>query len=208
MVSTQLRRRGIDDPGVLAALARVPRERFVPSIQIPFACDDRALGIGHGQTISQPYMVALMTQALGVEPDHRVLEIGTGSGYQTAVLAALDAQVYSIERVPELAERARAILADLHIANVQIRAGDGSLGWPEEAPFDRILVTAGAPSVPRPLLDQLDPDNGRLVAPIGPREMQNLVVVERHGTEWVTEKLLECRFVPLLGREAWASDAE
>ena len=207
MVSEQLRRRGIDDPKVLAALERVPRERFVPPVQKRYACDDRALGIGHGQTISQPYMVAVMTQALGVEPGAKVLEIGTGSGYQTAVLAALDAQVFSVERVPVLADRARRTLEELGAKNVTIRAGDGLLGWPEQAPFARILVTAGAPSVPRPLLEQLAPDGGRLVAPVGPRDMQELVVVERRGTEWTTETLLECRFVPLVGSEAWEPEA-
>ena len=203
MVLEQLRRRGVSDERVLEALARVPRERFVPLRGRAEACADRALEIGHGQTISQPFMVAIMTQTLQVEPGHRVLEVGTGSGYQAAVLSELGADVYSIERVSELAELARARLDELGFGDVRVRVGDGSLGWPEQAPFDRVLVTAAAPAVPPPLLDQLDDDGGRLVAPIGPRDLQDLVAVERVGNEWVTEKVLECRFVPLLGSEGW-----
>ncbi len=203
MVVDQVRRRGIEDPRVLEALESVPRERFVPEPLRYRACSDHALSIGHGQTISQPYMVAAMTEALQVSPSHRVLEIGTGSGYQAAVLALLAAEVYTIEFVPELAESARARLDELRCGDVRVRLGDGSVGWPEKAPFERILVTAGAPAVPRALLEQLDPSGGRLVAPVGDRDLQKLVVVERLGNEWATEKLMGCRFVPLLGEEGW-----
>ena len=204
MVFDQLRRRGIKDDRVLDALASVPRERFVPEGQREHSCTDRALAIGHGQTISQPFMVAIMTEALRVEAGHRALEIGTGSGYQAAVLSAVGAEVYTVERVPELVEKARARLDELGFGDVRIREGDGSLGWPEQAQFDRILVTAAAPAVPPPLLEQMDPHGGRLVAPVGPRDLQDLVVVERVGNDWVTEKVLECRFVLLLGIEGWS----
>jgi protein-L-isoaspartate(D-aspartate) O-methyltransferase len=203
MVLDQLRRRGIQDQRVLAALARVPRERFVPAVIRDQACADRALAIGHGQTISQPFMVGVMTEALKVEPGDRVLEIGTGSGYQAAVLATLGAEVYTVERVPELASTARARLDELGFGDVRVRVDDGSLGWPGQAPFERIVVTAAAPSVPAPLLEQLSPEGGRLVVPVGARDLQDLVVVERFGNERVTEKMLECRFVPLLGSEGW-----
>jgi protein-L-isoaspartate(D-aspartate) O-methyltransferase len=203
MVLDQLRRRGIQDQRVLAALARVPRERFVPAVIRDQACADRALAIGHGQTISQPFMVGVMTEALKVEPGDRVLEIGTGSGYQAAVLATLGAEVYTVERVPELASTARARLDELGFGDVRVRVDDGSLGWPGQAPFERIVVTAAAPSVPAPLLEQLSPEGGRLVVPVGARDLQDLVVVERLGNERVTEKMLECRFVPLLGSEGW-----
>jgi len=203
MVRDQLERRGIRDQRVLAALQHVPRERFVPALGRAFACDDRPVSIGHGQTISQPFMVAAMTEALRVQPGQRVLEIGTGSGYQAAVLAELGADVYTVERVPQLAESARSVLDELGYSHVHVRVGDGSLGWPEHAPFDRILVTAGAPAVPPALLEQLDPDRGLLVAPVGPRLVQTLVAVERSGNEWVREELLVCRFVPLLGAEGW-----
>ena len=204
MVLDQLRRRGIKDGSVLDALATVPRERFVPEPRREHSCADRALAIGHGQTISQPFMVAIMTEALRVEPGHRVLEIGTGSGYQAAVLSAVGAEVYTVERVPELVEEARARLDELGFGDVRIREGDGSLGWPEQAQFDRILVTAAAPTVPPPLLEQMDRDGGRLVAPVGPRDLQDLVVVERFGNDWVTEKVIECRFVLLRGMEGWS----
>ncbi len=204
MVREQLRGRGIRDPRVLGALGRVPRERFVPAAQRAHACADRAVLIGHGQTISQPYMVAVMTEALELRPGHRVLEIGTGSGYQAAVLGALGAEVYSVERVAELAETARGVLDELGYGDIRVRIGDGSLGWPEEAPFDRILLTAAAPSVPPTLRAQLDAHGGRLVAPVGTRHLQELVVIERFGTTWTTEHLLECRFVPLLGEHGWS----
>lgn len=203
MVREQLRARGLRDERVLAALERVPRERFLPDPQRRYACHDRAVRIGHGQTMSQPYMVAVMTELMRVGPGRRVLEIGTGSGYQAAVLSALGADVHSIERVAALARGARATLDELGFGDVRVRHGDGSLGWPELAPYDAIVVTAAAPTVPRALREQLSPDLGRLVAPVGRRDLQDLIVVERSGNEWTTEKILECRFVPLLGMEGW-----
>jgi protein-L-isoaspartate(D-aspartate) O-methyltransferase len=203
MVREQIRARGIDDPRVLGAMERVPRERFVPSELRPHAYTDRALSIGSGQTISQPYMVAAMTYALQVEPHHHVLEIGTGSGYQAAVLGELVAEVYTVERVPELVRRACAILSELGYDNVHVREGDGSTGWPEHAPFQRILVAAGAPRTPPALLTQLDADDGRLVAPVGARDLQELILVRRFGNSWTTDRLMDVRFVPLLGEEGW-----
>ncbi len=203
MIRAHLRRRGVDSPRVLAALERVPRERFVPDAARSRAYADQALSIGHGQTISQPYMVAVMTQALELDEEERVLEVGTGSGYQAAVLAELAREVWSVELIPELAEAAAVLLGELGYANVHVRAGDGSLGWAEEAPFDAIVVTAGAPGTPRSLLAQLSPDGGRLVAPVGDRDLQYLEIVERRGTEYVTRRSIGCRFVPLLGAEGW-----
>jgi protein-L-isoaspartate(D-aspartate) O-methyltransferase len=183
----------------------VPRERFVPEAARARAYGDHALSIGHGQTISQPYMVAVMTQALDLARGDRVLEVGTGSGYQAAVLAELAREVWSVERIPELADRATALLGELGYANVHVRAGDGTLGWPEQAPFDAIVVTAGAPASPRSLLSQLAPGGGRLVAPVGDRELQHLEIVERRGADYVTRRSIGCRFVPLLGAEGWAT---
>lgn len=206
MVEQQLRARGIDDARVLEAMGRLPREAFVPPALAERAYDDRALPVGHGATLSQPYMVAAMTQALDVVPGARVLEIGTGTGYQTAVLELLGAEVWSVERVPalaaEAAERLRALGLDTHL---HIREGDGSLGWPDKAPFDRILVTAGAPRVPPALLAQLSADGGVLVAPVGTRSHQNLVRLRRSGTEFEREVLMGCQFVPLVGEGGWFS---
>ncbi len=203
MVETQIRRRGITDPRVLEALSRVPRERFVPAVLRDRAYADQALHVAHGQTISQPFVVAAMTAAARIAPEDRVLEIGTGSGYQAAVLAHLAAEVFTVERIPELADAAHALLDELGVTNVSFRVGDGSLGWSEAGPFQAILVTAGAPEPPPSLLRQLDPDGGRLVAPIGEHERQELVCVQREGTSWVNERLMACRFVPLLGAEGW-----
>ena len=175
MVTRQLEPRGIDDPRVLAAMGRVPRHRFVPDASADQAYADHPLGIGLGQTISQPYMVACMTQLLAPAPQHRVLEIGTGSGYQTAVLAELAAEVVTIERHIELASRARAALEDLGYRNVTVRTGDGTVGAPDLAPFDRILVTAGSPKLPPLLEEQLVP-GGWIVCPVGNQEMQELVM--------------------------------
>ena len=202
MVDDQIRARGIRDPGVLAAMEQVPRERFVSSQEAPSAFSDRALPIACGQTISQPYMVASMTAALELQPEHRVLEVGTGSGYQTAILARLARNVYTIERVEPLLTSARSLLASLGVNNVSYRVGDGSLGWPDEAPFDRIIVTAAAPDVPRPLVDQLV-DQGLLVIPVGPEGEQTLIVVERIGAKTRETPHFACRFVKLIGREAW-----
>jgi protein-L-isoaspartate(D-aspartate) O-methyltransferase len=203
MVREHLRARGIDSPRVLAAFERVPRERFVPASARARAYADQALAIGHGQTISQPYMVAVMTEALGLGGSERVLEVGTGSGYQAAVLAELAREVWSVERIPALGAEAAALLAELGYTNVRVLCADGSLGWPDQAPYDAVIVTAAAPAPPPSLLAQLSPDGGRLVAPVGDRDLQVLAVVERRGTEYVTRRSIGCRFVPLLGEEGW-----
>jgi protein-L-isoaspartate(D-aspartate) O-methyltransferase len=208
MIRDHLQARGVTCRRVLDALGRVPRERFVPELIRARAYGDHALAIGHGQTISQPDMVAVMTQALELRQGARVLEVGTGSGYQAAVLAELAGEVWTVERIPELARDAAALLAELGYANVHVRAGDGTLGWPEEAPFDAIVVTAGAPASPRSLLAQLAPDGGRLVVPVGDRDLQYLEIVERRGTEYVTRRSVGCRFVPLLGAEGWAGEGD
>lgn len=203
MVRGQLESRGIAAPRVLDALVRVLRECFVPEGACARAYADHALGIAHGQTISQPYMVAIMTQALDLDGTERVLEVGTGSGYQCAVLAELAQEVWSVERIPALAEEAARLLAGLGYGNVHVRTGDGSRGWPDEAPYQAILVTAATPTLPPSLLDQLDAAGGILVAPVGDRELQHLAVVERQGTEFVTRRSIGCRFVPLVGKEGW-----
>jgi len=204
MVSRQLRRRGIRDERVLEAMATTPREAFVPGVPTSLAYDDRALPIDAGQTISQPYMVARMTELLRVEPGDRILEIGTGSGYQAAVLARLGAKVTTIERLPDLAEGARAKLRELEIEGVDVRLGDGSNGDPDGAPWDGIVVTAAAPAIPDPLREQLDV-GARLVIPVGPRYQQDLVVVERRGPndwqEWTDGAVV---FVPLVGEGGWS----
>jgi protein-L-isoaspartate(D-aspartate) O-methyltransferase len=203
MIESQVAARGVKDTRVLAALEAIPRELFVPEDLRQKAYEDRALPIADSQTISQPYIVAIMTELLGAEPDHRVLEIGTGSGYQTAILSKLALRVFSIERHPNLAASAIGRLDTLGIANVDIRVGDGSLGLPEEAPFDRILVTAGAPAVPEALKAQLA-DGGRLVIPVGPPGYQHLTVVVRTGTVYTQKEHDACVFVPLIGAHGWA----
>ncbi len=187
------------DPRVMDAIARVPRDRFVPAEMRTAAFDNRPLPIGRGQTISQPFIVALMTDLLAPAPGHRVLEVGTGSGYQAAVLSGLCARVYSLERVAELARAARQRLAALGCDNVEVRAGNGFLGWPEQAPFDGVIVTAAAPRVPPALLEQLAP-GGRLVIPLGePREVQRLRLFEKDADGRVTGRnVLDVAFVPLL----------
>jgi protein-L-isoaspartate(D-aspartate) O-methyltransferase len=192
-----LRRRGVTDARTLAAIERVPREAFAPPALGELAYADQPLPIGCGQTISQPYIVAAMTEALAVAPAHRVLEVGTGSGYQTAILAALAREVVSIERWPPLLEQARARLDGLGVANVELRLGDGSLGAPDKAPFDRILVTAAAPDRPAALLAQLA-DGGVLIAPVGRGEVQELVRYERTPDGVMETSLHQVRFVPLL----------
>ena len=196
MVADQIRARGVRDPRVLRAVERVPREMFLPDAQRAEAYEDRPVPIGYGQTISQPYIVAYMTEALQVEPSHRVLEIGTGCGYQTAVLAELAAEVYSIELIAVLAEGARRTLDRLGYANVHVRAGDGHAGWPERAPFDRILAAAAPPSVPPALIEQLI-DGGILVIPIGVDE-QELRVLQRRGGRVELLSTLPVRFVPMI----------
>ncbi|MBM4372451.1 MAG: protein-L-isoaspartate(D-aspartate) O-methyltransferase [Deltaproteobacteria bacterium] len=198
MVAEQLEARDITDPRVLQAMRRVPRHLFVPEPLRDQAFGDHPLPIGHQQTISQPYIVASMTQALEIQPGHRVLEIGTGSGYQAAVLAELGAQVFSIEIVAPLAARARETLASLGLDGIRLRTGDGWAGWPEEAPFDRIMLTAAPEDVPPPLLEQLAP-GGLLIAPLG-RGTQDLVLVRRTETGWERKVLYGVRFVPMTGR--------
>lgn len=205
MVEDQLIARGIEDGRVLAAMGKVPRECFVPEGHQSEAYQDHPLPIGEGQTISQPYMVALMTASLDPRPGDRVLEVGTGSGYQAAILDAMGARVYTMERFPHLAHNAMRALERCGIFGVKIRVGDGSLGWPEEAPFDGILVTASAPETPRALVDQLAPD-GRLVIPVGAATSQSLKVVERRGQAVNTRVLCECAFVPLVGGQGWKEE--
>ncbi|HEY3284883.1 MAG TPA: protein-L-isoaspartate(D-aspartate) O-methyltransferase [Armatimonadota bacterium] len=206
MVEWQLRRRGIRDSRVLGAMLRVPRHLFVPSESRAQAYQDHPQSLPAGQTISQPYMVARMTELLSLKGDERVLEIGTGSGYQTAVLAVLSGQVYSLERHAVLADQARATLTELGYANVTVEVRDGSQGLPEEAPFDAILVTAGAPAAPQALVSQLA-EGGRLVVPVGPAERQELTVVTRKDDQVLCERLDACVFVPLVGAEGWPETA-
>ena len=202
MVREQIEARGVSDPDVLDAMRAVRRERFVPEGVRDHASADSALPIGYDQTISQPYIVAFMTELLQVERDHRVLEVGTGSGYQTAVLSALSDRVFSLEIVPELAARAAEILRELGYGRANVRQGDGYLGWPEHSPYDRIIVTAAPPEIPGALIDQLA-DGGRLVAPVGrTSETQRLVLVTKDGAGNIRqENRLAVRFVPMV-REA------
>jgi protein-L-isoaspartate(D-aspartate) O-methyltransferase len=198
MVDEQVAARGVRDAKTLAAVRKVPRHLFVPPASLRQAYADHPLPIGHGQTISQPYIVAFMTEALGLEGGEKVLEIGTGSGYQAAVLAEIAAKVYTIEIVAPLAEEARERLRELGYANVEVRAGDGYLGWPEAAPFDAVIVTAAAPRIPDPLKQQLK-DGGRLVVPVG-EEYQALIVVSRRGSTYQERRVLPVRFVPMTGK--------
>ncbi|MBC7221671.1 protein-L-isoaspartate(D-aspartate) O-methyltransferase [Candidatus Bipolaricaulota bacterium] len=198
----ELRQKGIRDPRVLSALEKVPRHLFVLPEFIHLAYDDRPLPIGLGQTISQPYIVALSTEALALSPEDRVLEIGTGSGYQTAILAELAKEVFTVERIPELSWEAQERLRKLGYTNVRFRVGDGTKGWPEEAPFPAILVTAAAPRVPPSLLSQLA-EGGRLVIPVGGRFQQDLWLVRKEGGRPVYEHLCPVSFVPLIGEEGW-----
>jgi len=192
----------VTDPAVLDALAAVPRAEFVPAERRGQAYDDTALPIGHDQTISQPLVVAVMTQALELRPDDRVLEVGTGSGYQAAVLRELVDQVDTVERIPALAAEAAERLDRLGFDHVSVHTGDGTLGWPDGAPYDAVVVTAGGPKVPAPLLAQLA-DGGRLVAPVGPRHAQELVRVRRTGDQTECEDLGPVAFVPLVGEAGW-----
>jgi protein-L-isoaspartate(D-aspartate) O-methyltransferase len=207
MVDRQLRARGIRDPRVLTAMSVIPREHFLSDSAAGAAYADRPLAIGLGQTISQPYIVALMTEALGLRASDRVLEIGTGSGYSAAVLSQLAARVFTVERHPALANLARSRLAALALGNVDVRCGDGSLGWPEHAPFDAIAVTAAGPRVPTALLEQLAP-GGRLVMPIDDASGQELVLVRREPEGLVTSSLGDVVFVPLIGEQAWPAQPE
>jgi protein-L-isoaspartate(D-aspartate) O-methyltransferase len=203
MVDEQLVARGIQDRRVLSAMATTPRHVFVDEALRERAYDDHPLPIGHGQTISHPYTVALMTEALELQGTERVLEIGTGSGYQTAVLARVCANVFTIERIAALAGRARRVLDQLGLYNVALRVGDGTIGWNAEAPFDAIIVTAGTPQLPRPLLSQLRA-GGRLVVPVGEEESQSLLRLRVDASGVTEEYIGDCRFVKLLGRYGFA----
>lgn len=198
-----LRERGIDTPEILQAFSEVPRHHFVPQAVWHRAYEDAPLPIGFGQTISQPSLQALYMQLLDLGPADRVLEIGTGSGYQTAVLARLVDRVFSVERIRELSTRARAALDGLRISNAALLVGDGTIGWNRYAPYDAILVAAGGPEIPQPLLDQLAP-GGRMLVPVGTRAEQRLLRVRRTREGFDTEEVLDCTFVPLLGRFGWA----
>lgn len=200
---TALQQHGINHPAVLAAFEEVPRHRFVPEAVRRRAYEDTALPIGYGQTISQPSIHALYLQTLQLTPSDKVLEVGTGSGFQTALLARLADRVYSMERVAELTARARLILDELGATNVALMTGDGTVGWSRYAPYDAILVGAGAPTAPPALLDQLAPD-GKLLIPLGDRNGQNLTLFRRIGEGYETEEIIGCIFVPLVGRFGWA----
>jgi protein-L-isoaspartate(D-aspartate) O-methyltransferase len=198
-----LRARGIFDQSVLNAMTSVPRERFLDRTFAARAYEDSALPIGEGQTISQPYTVAYQTQTLQLKPGEKVLEIGTGSGYQTAILAKIGVRVFTIERHVDLLESARKRLEALGYHRIISRAGDGTRGWPEYAPFDAILVTAGAPDVPESLTKQLNPNGGRMIIPIGGRQSQKMYLIKRNGDEFAGEELIGFAFVPLIGAEGW-----
>jgi protein-L-isoaspartate(D-aspartate) O-methyltransferase len=202
MVDEQIFAKGIRDRRVLEAFDRAPRHLFVPEGQRECSYEDRPLDIGLGQTISQPYMVACMTEALGLSGGEKVLEIGTGSGFQTAILLALGAGVYTVERLGELSARAQANLDAAGLPGAHFRVGDGSRGWPEEAPYDRILVTAGAPSMPLSLVEQLR-EGGSMVIPIGSEKEQELYLVRREGGFVRKTRICSCLFVKLLGEEGW-----
>ncbi len=205
MTAEQLLGRGIKDPRVLAAMASVPRHLFVDETLQEKAYGDFPLPIGAGQTISQPYMVARMTESLHLQGHERVLEVGTGSGYQTAILAELAAHVYTVERLPELSSRAHATLTFLGYTNVSVRVGDGTLGWEEEAPFDAILVTAASPGIPPPLSAQLA-EKGRLVIPLGRFFSQTLTLAVKEGGSLSQTPLTGCLFVKLVGEHGWPED--
>lgn len=202
MVEQQLRSRGIRDPRLLAAMEKVPREVFIATEDLAKAYGDHPLPIGAGQTVSQPYIVAAMVAALELRSTDRVLEVGTGTGYEAAILGELAAEVWTIERHEELASKARAILARLGYANVHVVVGDGSVGLPQQAPFDKILVAAAAPKIPESLVAQVA-DGGRLVVPVGNRSEQQIQLVRKVGAETVVTLHDLCRFVPLVGDEGW-----
>lgn len=206
MIAYDLKDRGIVDARVLDAFRKVDRKHFVPQMERARAYDDRALVLTHGQTLSQPYIVGLMTQALQLTGTERVLEIGTGSGFQTGILATLAKEVYSVERVEYLATTAEDRLLDLGITNIYYKLGDGTLGWPEHAPYDRIIVTAAAPQIPAPLADQLV-EGGILVAPVGPPTGQRLAIGTKTKGVLNVRQGTECMFVKLIGREGYTSEA-
>lgn len=199
MVEDQLRARGIKDEQVLQVMLKVPRHSFVDEGLVPLAYNDHPLTIGDGQTISQPYIVAYMIECLRLKPEDRILEVGTGCGYVTAVLAALGSQVYSIERIPALLMKARKNLKRLGLKNIVLKVGDGTQGWPQQAPYDVILVSAGSPMIPRPYLDQLA-EGGRLILPVGNEARQELILVTKTHGKLSQETLSGCRFVKLMGK--------
>ncbi|MBN2059144.1 MAG: protein-L-isoaspartate(D-aspartate) O-methyltransferase [Deltaproteobacteria bacterium] len=202
MVKNQLIPRGIKDKGVLDAMSKINRHLFLDEALIGQAYNDNPLPIGYKQTISQPYIVALMTQALELSGREKTLEIGTGSGYQTAILAELSEKVYTIERIRPLMERSRSLLNDLGYTNILFKAFDGTLGWNEYAPFDAVIITAGAPGIPEPLLKQLN-EGGRMVVPVGGRFSQELIQVVKKGDRYEEKNLGGCRFVDLIGVHGW-----
>jgi protein-L-isoaspartate(D-aspartate) O-methyltransferase len=207
MVQEQIIARGITSPRVIETLLKIPRHLFVQEAMADQAYNDGALPIGEKQTISQPYMVALMSELLELKAQDHVLEIGTGSGYQTAVLASLCRRVWTIERIRPLAMQARKVLDAMHLLNVNIKVGDGTLGWPEEAPFDAILVTAGAPAVPEALAQQLAP-GGRLVIPVSDEASQTILRIRKEADGSLTSETgVGCRFVPLIGQQGWQTAA-
>ncbi|RLB72616.1 MAG: protein-L-isoaspartate O-methyltransferase [Deltaproteobacteria bacterium] len=203
MVEQQVAARGVVDQRVLDAMLTIPRHLFVETALQSHAYGDAALPIGEKQTISQPYMVAVMTAALELQGDERVLEIGTGSGYQTAVLSKLVKRVYSIERIAVLAGRARKILDQLQLSNINIKIGDGTVGWEDQSPFSGILVAAGSPDVPQKYLDQLE-IGGKLVLPVGDQKQQTLIrIVRKSEDSFERQQMMGCRFVPLIGEQGW-----
>jgi protein-L-isoaspartate(D-aspartate) O-methyltransferase len=202
MLDRHLRGRDIHDSRVLDAMAHIPRERFIPEKYAANAYDDNPLPVGMGQTISQPYIVALMTQCLELTGCEEVLEIGTGSGYQCAILAALASRIYTIERFNELSEQAQAVLKSLGYANIEFAVGDGSCGWPEDRQFDRIIVTAAVPDIPEPLKNQLK-EGGLIIAPVGGMWAQELVLAKKHKGHLAAETICGCRFVKLIGQHGY-----
>jgi protein-L-isoaspartate(D-aspartate) O-methyltransferase len=202
MVDEQIAGRGVTDERVLAVMRKIPRHEFLPEAIRGMAYNDSALPLGEGQTMSQPYMVALMTELLGLKGAERVLEIGTGSGYQAAVLAELCEKVYTVERIKSLADKARALLDRLGYKSVAIKVYDGTYGWKEMAPFDAIIVTAGSPDIPAPLVEQLK-EGGRMVIPVGDRFGQQLVTLVKTAEGVTTERSIPCVFVPLIGNHGW-----
>lgn len=206
MIQQQVVERGITEGRLIDALRKVPRDKFFPAGSKDAVFADRAAPIGHGQTISQPYMVALMTHRLDVKPEHKVLEVGTGSGYHAAVLAQLAGEVYTVERVKPLLDAAWERLMGLGVRNVHFKYSDGTLGWKDHGPYDRIVITAGAPELPKKLLlDQLK-DEGIAVLPVGPADEQMLVVARRKGDKFEQEEVVPCRFVKLIGQEGWREE--
>jgi len=205
MVEEQLIPRGITDPKVLAAARKVPRHLFVPERSLENAYGDYPIPVGDGQTISQPYMVALMTQSLGLTGEEKVLEIGTGSGYQAAILLEIVKEVYSVERFESLAQKAKTVLESLDYKNIKIKTGDGSEGWDEFAPYDAIIVTAGAPSIPEPLIEQLG-EGGRMIIPVGGAFGQQLTLVRKTAEDISQEEICGCVFVPLVGKYGWKEE--